>query len=221
MKKPIYLYIEFFMCCLTYSYIAILYSICQCTEPFVHKKKEEEEEEKENSDTADRDGRDSTGRKKEKWGVSLRGQEAAGSSKCCLLISAAPTAPRVGRRLTRSAAAQRGPLHRRRAQILPEDQLRTAVQLICTAGLEFRWGGVVGVAGSGEWALGGGDNREKRKTGQDADICKRSDTDLEKASCSGWLVNTGVKLPCGSESVGKSQPTDSTCTFLLLMFTAR
>lgn len=31
MKKPIYLYIEFFMCCLTYSYIAILYSICQCT----------------------------------------------------------------------------------------------------------------------------------------------------------------------------------------------
>lgn len=64
-------------------------------------------------------------------------------------------------------------------------------------------------------------NRENRKTGQDADICKRSDTDLEKASCSGWLVNRGVKLPCGSESVGNSQPTDSTCTFLLLMFTAR
>lgn len=65
------------------------------------------------------------------------------------------------------------------------------------------------------------DNRENRKTGQDADICKRSDTDLEKASSSGWLVNRGVKLPCGSQRVGKFQPTDSTCTFLLLMFTAR
>lgn len=30
--------------------------------------------------------------------------------------------------------------------------------------------------------------REKR--GQDADICKCSDTHLEKASCSGWLVNS-------------------------------
>lgn len=39
---------------------------------------------------------------------------------------------------------------------------------------------------------------------QDADICKRSDTDLEKASSSGWLVNRGVKLPCGSQSMGKS-----------------
>lgn len=44
---------------------------------------------------------------------------------------------------------------------------------------------------------------------------------MEKASCSGWLVNRGVTLPCGSQSVGKSQPTDSTCTFLSLMFTAR
>lgn len=48
-------------------------------------------------------------------------------------------------------------------------------------------------------------NTENRKTGQDADICKRSDTDLEKASSSGWLVNRGVKLPCGSQSMGKSQ----------------
>lgn len=47
-------------------------------------------------------------------------------------------------------------------------------------------------------------NRENRKTGQDADICKRSDTDLEKASSSGWLMNRGVKLPCGSQSMGKS-----------------
>lgn len=47
-------------------------------------------------------------------------------------------------------------------------------------------------------------NTENRKTGQDADICKRSDTDLEKASSSGWLVNRGVKLPCGSQSMGKS-----------------
>lgn len=98
------------------------------------------------------------------------------------------------------------------ASRLPEDQLRTAVQLICTAGLEFRWG---------EKKEEKNNNGESRKTGQDADICKRSDTDLEKASCSGWLVNRGVKLPCGSESAGKSQPTDSTCTFLLLMFTAR
>lgn len=64
-------------------------------------------------------------------------------------------------------------------------------------------------------------NRENRKTGQDADICKRSDTDLEKASSSGWLMNRGVKLPCGSQSMGKIlRPTDSTCTLLLLMFTA-
>lgn len=66
----------------------------------------------------------------------------------------------------------------------------------------------------GEW---GG-----RKTGQDADICKRSDTDLEKASSSAWLVNRSVKLPRGSQSAGENlRPTDSTCTFLLLMFTAR
>lgn len=47
--------------------------------------------------------------------------------------------------------------------------------------------------------------REERKTGQDADICKRSDTDLEKASSSGWLTNRGMTLPCGSQSMGKSQ----------------
>lgn len=64
MKKPIYLYIEFFMCCLTYSYIAILYSICQCT--VLHflsrggKKKEVKREEK-ISDTADGNGWDLTG----------------------------------------------------------------------------------------------------------------------------------------------------------------
>lgn len=45
---------------------------------------------------------------------------------------------------------------------------------------------------------------ENRKAGQDADVCKLSDTDLEKASSSGWLGNRGVKLPCGSQSVGKS-----------------
>lgn len=43
MKKPIYLYIELFMCCLTYSYIAILYSICQCTVPNLLSRKKKEE----------------------------------------------------------------------------------------------------------------------------------------------------------------------------------
>lgn len=46
--------------------------------------------------------------------------------------------------------------------------------------------------------------RGKQDRGRDADICKCSDTDLEKASSSGWLVNRGVKLPCGSQSMGKS-----------------
>lgn len=48
--------------------------------------------------------------------------------------------------------------------------------------------------------------RKNNRTGdrQDADICKCSDIDLEKASSSGWLVNRGVKLPCGSQSMGKS-----------------
>lgn len=81
----------------------------------------------------------------------------------------------------------------------PEDQLRTVVRLICTEVLK----------------------EEKNKTTEhrkeDADICKRSDTDFEKAFSSGWLMNTGVKLPCGSQSNGGNlKPTDSTCTFLLL-----
>lgn len=65
-------------------------------------------------------------------------------------------------------------------------------------------------------------NTENRKTGQDADICKRSDTDLEKASSSGWLVNRGVKLPCGSQSMGEissplTQPVHFCCQCLLLV----
>lgn len=79
---------------------------------------------------------------------------------------------------------------------LPEDQLRTAVRLICAA--------CAGVQTRGGEKKRGKNNTENRKTGQDADICKRSDTDLEKASSSGWLVNRGMKLPCGSQSMGKS-----------------
>lgn len=66
------------------------------------------------------------------------------------------------------------------------------------------------------------EKKQHRKTGQDADICKRSDTDLEKASSSGWLVNRGVKLPCGSQSMGKisgplTQPVHFCCQCLLLV----
>lgn len=81
---------------------------------------------------------------------------------------------------------------------LPEGQLRTAVRLICTA-----CAGVQTREKSRKKKINN-NNRENRKAGQDADICKRSDTDLEKASSSGWLVNRGVKLPCGSQSMGKS-----------------
>lgn len=94
---------------------------------------------------------------------------------------------------------------------LPEDQLENG------GAADLRWSSDERCRGEKKkWK-----NRENRKTGQDADICKRSDTDLEKASSSGWLMYRGVKLPCGSQSMGKIlRPTDSTCTFLLLMFTA-
>lgn len=79
MKKPIYLYIELFMCCLTYSYIAILYSICQCTVPnLLSRKKKRRKGEKKISDTAN--GTDRTRPVEERRNrVSLRKQEAAGS----------------------------------------------------------------------------------------------------------------------------------------------
>lgn len=78
-----------------------------------------------------------------------------------------------------------------------EDQLTTAVatNLHSPSSEEGgRWGDERG-PGVGRVDIG------NRKTGQDADICKRSDTDLEKASSSGWLVNRSVKLPRGSESI--------------------
>lgn len=40
MKRPIYLYIELFMCCLTYSYIAIIqYLPMYSSKPFVQRRK--------------------------------------------------------------------------------------------------------------------------------------------------------------------------------------
>lgn len=68
------------------------------------------------------------------------------SSKCCLLIGIPTTAPRVSRLPDELGCGAEKPVSPAEAEILstasrlPEDQLRTAVQLICTAGLEFRWG---------------------------------------------------------------------------------
>lgn len=84
----------------------------------------------------------------------------------------------------------------------PEDQLRAAVatNLHNSSSEEgVGRGGMKEARGGGAEGEGGGIGN--RKTGQDADICKRSDTDLEKATSSAWLVNRSVKLPRGSESV--------------------
>lgn len=59
------------------------------------------------------------------------------------------------------------------------------------------------------------------EAGQDADICKRSDTDLERFL---WLAREHRREAptwLSEHGGGDLQPTDSTCTFRSSMFTAR
>lgn len=206
------MYIEFFMCCLTYSYIAILYSICQCTVLNLLSRGKKKKKKGRKRSVTQPMGTDGTRPvEKEKQGVS----ESAGgcrkqSSKCCLLISAPATAPQVSR--------HRSPFHRRRlrffsaASRLPEDQLRTAVQLICTVGLEFRWG-----------------EQERKKKKKQQQRTEKQDRMLIYANAVTQIWKRLVALVGSWTEAWSSHVaprawgklTDSTCTFLLLMFTAR
>lgn len=209
------MYIEFFMCCLT---TAILQSYTVFAnvqlKMFVQKREGCFKKKKEINDIVNQARWDSRGCVKEKQGAT-ESDGGCRNPSGGLLISTPPTGQYV--------------------TLCPDmvnhyrtEKLNSPASCLCVRpNMAARGPAENGGAADLRWSSGTEErkkrknNRENRKTGQDADICKRSDTDLEKASSSGWLMNRGVKLPCGFQSMGKIlRPTDSTCTFLLLMFTA-